>query len=172
MWILLFLMLVASSDLWNLSFLCHSKHSSFSQVQGGKAWGARPFFTLFKCPHLYPEPPSVPMVPCPEKGDIFLRDYIWRVDGWLQVCFSYENYCFAVVVSSVGSGMQSPSTEDRCRSPHNEPSWGGWAKNTLHLLTIKASVSVHTNPAFTQKRPLFVSFKHVWFRASLFINRM
>lgn len=45
-------------------------------------------------------------------------------------------------------------------------------KNTLHLLMIKASVSGHTNPAFTQKDPCSFHSSTCDFRASLFLNRI
>lgn len=72
---------------------------------------------------------------------------------------------------SAGSGMQSPSTEDRCRSLHNEPSWEN-EQNILHLLPVKASVNVHTNPSFTQKDPCSFNSSTCDLRASLFINRI
>lgn len=50
-----------------------------------------------------------------------------------KFAFLIQIIVFAVVVSSVGSGMQSPSTEDKCRSHHSEPSWGERAKDALHL---------------------------------------
>lgn len=72
---------------------------------------------------------------------------------------------------SAGSGRQSPSTEDRCRSLHNEPSWEN-GQSALHLLPVKASVSVHTNPSFTQKDPCSFNSSTCDLSTSLFINRI
>ena len=45
-------------------------------------------------------------------------------------------------------------------------------QNTLHLLMVKASVSVHTNPSSTQKDPCSFNSCTCDLRASLFINRI
>lgn len=57
-----------------------------------------------------------------------------------------------VVQNSVGFGTQSPSVEDKCRTPHSEPSWGGWA-NTL------PACGWIFNYVYTE-RPLFIYLKH------------